>query len=200
MSSCPPAGPAVIFEMARHLDRDVLRHLQFEDMESFLKIAKFIERASGEAARAGRPLDSDLVVFSKELVAAKDAGDYVRATEVIHTYFGNDMPVDVELGRSRGGKSPLTIVANRKFVTRFRRASVSKNCMTTGNAYLADEVKAIRERVHALKSGTGSPKEVAADLAKLRDDMEVGTSRPGGRHRGSAHDGSGSGAPGRRPG
>ncbi len=168
----PPAGPAVIFEMARHLDRDVLRHLQFEDMESFLKIAKFIERASGEAARAGRPLDSDLVVFSKELSAAKDAGDYIRATEAIHTFFGNDMPVDVELGRSRGGKSPLTIVANRKFVSDFGERCL-KELMSTGNAYLADEIKAVRERVQRLKSGTGSPTEVAADLAKLRDAMEV---------------------------
>ena len=168
----PPAGPALIFEMARHLDRDVLRHLQFEDMESFIKVAKFVERASGEAERAGRPLDSDLVVFSKDLVEAKGAGDYVRASELIEKYFGNDMPLEVELGRSRGPKAPLTIVANRDFVAQFGEKCFDE-IMTAGKDFLGDEIKMMNDRVNQLNGGSGSPKQVAEDLAKLREAMEV---------------------------
>ncbi len=168
----PPAGPALIFEMARHLDRDVLRHLQFEDMESFVKIAKFVERASGEAERAGRPLDSDLVSFSKDLVEAKNAGDYVRASELIERHFGNDMPLDVKLGRSQGPKPPLTIVANRDFVAQFGEKCFSE-MMTAGKDFLGDEIKVMNDRVQQLNGGSGSPKQVADDLARLRDAMEV---------------------------
>jgi len=168
----PPAGPALIFEMARHLDRDVLRNLQFEDMESFIKVAKFVERASGEAERAGRPLDSDLVAFSKDLVEAKGAGDYVRASELIENYFGGDMPLEVELGRSRDPKAPLTIVANRDFVAQFGEKCLAE-IMTAGKDFLGDEIKAMNDRVQQLNGGSGSPKQVAEDLAKLREAMEV---------------------------
>lgn len=168
----PPAGPALIFEMARHLDRDVLRNLQFEDMTTFLKIAKFVERASGEAERAGHPIDSDLVDFSKSLVEAKAQGDYVRASEVIRSYFKDDMPVDVDLGRSRDGKSQLTLEANRKFVSEFGESCFAQ-IMTAGRDFLADEVKAIEGRVRLLKAGMESPQDVAGDMAALRNDMEV---------------------------
>jgi hypothetical protein len=168
----PPAGPALIFEMARHLDRDVLRNLQFEDMESFIKVAKFVERASGEAERAGHPIDSELVGFSKDLVEAKGAGDYVRASELIEKYFGNDMPLEVELGRSRDPKAPLTIVANRDFVAQFGEKCFDE-IMTTGKDFLGDEIKVMNDRVKQLNGGSGSPKQVAEDLAKLREAMEV---------------------------
>jgi hypothetical protein len=167
----PESGPALILDMARHLERDVLRHMQFEDLDTFMKVAKFVERASAEAARAGHPLDEKTVRFSKELLEAKQTGDYIRATDIVKSHFG-ELPVDVRLGRSVEGKSPLTLEANRRFIEQFSRGCFT-DLMTAGKAALGDEIKALRGRIRLLEEGMESPREVAEDFARLRNDMEM---------------------------
>ncbi|MBN2337433.1 MAG: PASTA domain-containing protein, partial [Acidobacteria bacterium] len=167
----PESGPALILDMARHLERDVLRHMQFEDLDTFMKVAKFVERASAEAAAAGHPLDEGTVRLSRELLEAKQAGDYVRATEIVKNHFG-ELPVDVRLGRSVEGKSPLTIEANRRFIEQFSRGCFT-DLMTAGKAALGDEIKTLRGRIRLLEAGMEDPREVARDFARLRNDMEM---------------------------
>ena len=78
----PAAGPAAIFELARHLDRDVLRTMPLEDFETLFKIAKFVERADLVASEHGHQLDSELVRFAKELLEVKQSNDWPRGMEL----------------------------------------------------------------------------------------------------------------------
>jgi hypothetical protein len=167
----PEAGPAAVFELARHLDRDVLRHMQFEDMDSLFKIAKFVERADLVAGELGYPLDSKLVEFSKNLLEVKSSRDWPRATALVREHFG-DLPVEVRLDRSPDPMSPATISANRQLVEGFGNRCLG-DLLDLGKAYLKDEIGDLRGRVRLAQDGFEDARALADDMARLMYDMEV---------------------------
>ncbi|HSL17357.1 MAG TPA: hypothetical protein VLB51_05580, partial [Methylomirabilota bacterium] len=167
----PEAGPAAVLELARHLDRDVLRHMQFEDMDSLFKIAKFVERADLVARELGHPLDSTLVEFSKGLLEIKSTRDWPRANALIREHFG-DLPAAVRLDRGPDPMSPVTIAANRELLEGFGNRCLG-DLLDLGKAYLKDEIGSLKGRVRLAQDGFEDARILADDLARLMYDMEV---------------------------
>ncbi|MEE4273920.1 MAG: PASTA domain-containing protein [Thermoanaerobaculales bacterium] len=167
----PDSGPAAVLEMARHLDRDVLRHMQFEDFDTLFKIAKFVERADLVAGQRGYDVDSELVRFAKDLLEVKASKDWPRATQVVRDYFG-ELPVEVRLGRTPEGKTSATLTANRKLLEGFG-SRCRDDLLDFGKRYLREEIADLKGRVRLAQDGFEDPKALADDMARLMYDMEV---------------------------
>ena len=115
-----PTEPGISMEMVRHFLHDIMHNPVYTDIDSFLKASKYtfrsndaLDKAFGLAAG-----DAKLDTFVRQMLDAKKAGSDVQ-TDIIRDFFDGKMPWGVELGPNQGGKSRLTIRANKALLDSF---------------------------------------------------------------------------------
>jgi len=167
----PDTGPAAILEMARHIDRDVLRGMQFEDFDTLFKIAKLVERADLAAGERGVSLDSDLVRFSKELLEIKTSKDWPRGVELVRSYF-KELPAEMEFGRTRGPKTAANITFNHTLLKEFGE-SCRDQLMAAGKDAVRAEIKSLKDRQRLSMDGFEDGNALLKHVLRLKADLEL---------------------------
>ena len=160
-----PTEPGISMEMVRHFLHDIMHNPVYTDIDSFLKAAKYTFRSNDAVDKAFGLSSSDpeLAGFVKTLLDLKKAGSAAQI-DAIKAFFGGNLPWGTRLGPVQGGKSRVTLFANKTLLDSFWsrcRDAMWKNAEAGFKTTLGD-----------LKSRAG---KVAgpADAAELKAEMDA---------------------------
>lgn len=169
-----PAEPGISMEMIRHFMHDIVHNPVFTDLESFMKAAKYMERsdkALGEAFKL-EPSNPRLAEFAVRLTAAKKAGSKVQI-DLVKEFFGGRLPADIKLGPTQGGKTEITVEANRHLVEGFWE-ECRKAMWDNARRGFEAQLDHVRQRMRGVDPGDVNALRECGDLLfKVREMMEV---------------------------
>lgn len=167
-----PTEPGISMEMVRHFLHDIMHNPVYTDIDSFLKAAKYTFRSNDALGKAfGLAAgDAKLDTFVRQMLDAKKAGSDVQ-TDIIRDFFDGKMPWGVELGPNQGGKSRLTIRANKAMLDSFfaRCRDVMWDNAAKGFEKTLSDLKA---KAGAINDGAGAAR-LKAEMDAVLKMMEI---------------------------
>ena len=172
-----PYQPGISLEMIRHFEHDIAGQDVFTDLESFVKAAKYTDRAYSFLIKElgeGATFDPLLKKFVEKLTKWKK--DPKAQVEFIKLYFesiGKPIPYDVNLEINEDGKGRATIEANERLIRDFW--DTCRKAMWDGaNQVLRKKTEDLKRRIAALgKDDIEDSKKIYEDLVKLDEMLEI---------------------------
>ena len=167
-----PTAPGISMEMVRHFLHDIMPNPVYTDIDSFQKAAKYTFRSNDAIAKAFglASSDSELAGFVKTLLDLKSKGSAAQA-DAIKGFFGGKMPWGTRLGPVQGGKSRVTLFANKTLLDSFWsrcRDAMWKNA----EAGFKTTLDSLRSRAGKV-AGPSDAAELKAEMDAVLKMMEI---------------------------
>ncbi|MCA9407636.1 MAG: hypothetical protein KC733_03015, partial [Candidatus Omnitrophica bacterium] len=172
-----PHQPGISLEMIRHFEHDIAGKDVFTNLESFVKAAKYTERAYSFLLKElgdGATFDPLLKKFVEKLTKwKKDPKAQVAFIKLYFEKIGQPLPFNVDLEINADGKGRATLEANQKVIETFW--DICRKAMWDGaNQVIAKKTADLKARVAALgKDDIEESKAIYEELVKLDEMLEI---------------------------